>query len=100
MHSNEPPVFPDYTLRAGPSGTNNPDPNARRAQIDSSDEEDEPVRPVWPPPDRSRKRRNPFILDEAKAEDGGEGTCPDNEREDEPEDGTYDGFYVNDDIFD
>ena len=40
---------------------------------------------------------NPFILDEAEAEDAG--TCSDNE-EDEQEDGTYDGFYVNDDIVD
>ena len=97
--SNELPVFPEISQRAGPSGTNHPDPNARRAQVDSSDEDDEPPpRQVWPPPARSRKRRNPFILDEAEAEDAG--TCSDNNEDDDQEDGTYDGFYVNDDICD
>ena len=96
-NSNELPEFTEITQRAGPSGTNHPDPHARRAQIDSSDEDEPPPRPVWPPPARSRKRRNPFILDEAEADDAG--TCSDNE-EAEPEDETYDGFYVDDDIFD
>ena len=31
LHSKEPPVFSAYTQRAGPSGPNHPDPNARRA---------------------------------------------------------------------
>ena len=66
LHSNEPPVFPEISQRAGPSGNNHPDPNARRAQIDSSDEEDEPVRPVRPSLSRSVNCRNLVILDEGE----------------------------------
>jgi len=96
-NSNPPLEFPEISQRAGPSGTNHPDPFARRAQIYSSDEDDDPPpRPVWPPPPSSRKRRNPFILDEAE-EEGGAEACSENDEED---DGTYDGFYVDDDIFD
>ena len=34
LHSNAPPIIPESTQRAGPSGTNHPDLKARRAQID------------------------------------------------------------------
>jgi hypothetical protein len=97
-NSNPPVEFPEISQRAGVSGTNHPDPFARRAQIYSRDEdEDPPPRSVWPPFPSIRKRRNPFILDEAEKEGGAE-ACSENEEEEE--DGTYDIFYVDDDIFD